>query len=132
MTSTHSLSLNSLESDRSLLNGVECRSYSQNFQDSSYVVESGEDEWSDSLLPPVSEFVFCSSDEDGSLLHRMLTACSGGLDWTDRISSVGGDCVRVKVLEATSACHCWIQLVDSCEVRVRRQLVCSKLQVGSH
>ena len=54
---------------------------------------------------------------DNVSLHQMLTVCNGGLGWAERIDGVGRDRVRVKVLKTTSACHCWVQLVDSYEVR---------------
>ena len=121
--STRSLSLNSLESDRPLLNGITRQPRPPNFRDAHLrvpqsvgYVEETDDEWCDSLLPPVSDFVFRSSSDNVSL-HQMLTVCNGGLGWAERIDGVGRDRVRVKVLKTTSACHCWVQLVDSYEVR---------------
>ena len=87
--------------------------------------EEDDEEWFESLLPPVPDFPF-GSDSSGasSLLHQMLTACSGGLDWSQRVATAASDGasrdgVKVKVLETVSACHCWVQLVDSCEVSTR-------------
>lgn len=82
-----------------------------------------EEEWCESLLPPVSVNDFPFLHGDRSSLAQMLTACSGGLSWRERFAAVGhngdgGDDVdvKVRVIGAASACHCWIQLVDSCEV----------------
>ena len=97
--------------------------------------EEDDEEWFESLLPPVTDFPFGSdSSSASSLLQQMLTACSGGLDWSQRVATAASDGasrdgVKVKVLETVSACHCWVQLVDSCEVSMwkcyLRRRICS-------